>query len=73
MSKMKESLQEYPEDGYEAGQIYSAEEAWVYATVSNVDDIIKRYGVAFFVEKLPRYSKIALTNHYFDNYEKLEL
>ena len=70
MSKMKDS---YPEDQYDEASDYNAEEAWVYATVGNVEDLIKRYGVAFFVEKLPRYSKIALTNHYFHNYKKLEL
>lgn len=52
---------EYPEDPYEQEyQEYNSEEAWIYSTTSNVEDIIKKYGIDFFIEKLPRYSKIAL-------------
>jgi hypothetical protein len=42
-------------------------EAWVYATMADVNDIIKQYGVAYFVEKLPRYSKIALISYWREN------
>lgn len=58
--KMKETLQEYPEDEYVEQEMYNSEEGWVYSTMSDVDEIIKKYGVEFFMEKLPRYSKIAL-------------
>ena len=51
---------EYPEDVVKEYDEYSAEEAFVYATTSNVEDIIKKYGIDYFIEKLPRYSKIAL-------------
>jgi hypothetical protein len=39
---------------------YDDEEAYIYHTMNDVDDIIKRYGVKFFIENLPRYSKIAI-------------
>ncbi len=53
-------LQEYPEEDYKVDVTYDMEEAWVYATTSNADEVIQKYGVDFFIEKLPRYSKIAL-------------
>jgi hypothetical protein len=39
------------------------EELWVVATLAEVDDIIQTYGVEYFLEKLPRYAKIALSSH----------
>ena len=60
MSKMKESLNEYPEDVIKEYDDYNAEEAWVYATTSNADEIIQKYGIEFFIDRLPRYSKIAI-------------
>ena len=39
------------------------EELWVVATLADVDDIIQTYGVEYFLEKLPRYAKIALSSH----------
>lgn len=60
MSKMKESLNDYPEDVDKEYEDYNAEEAWVYGTTASVEEIIKKYGVEFFINKLPRYSKIAL-------------
>ncbi len=39
---------------------FDDEEAYIYHTMNDVDDIIKRYGVKFFIENLPRYSKIAI-------------
>ena len=51
---------EYPEDVVKEYDEYSAEEAFVYATTANVEEIIKKYGIDYFIEKLPRYSKIAL-------------
>jgi hypothetical protein len=39
------------------------EELWVVATLADVDDIIQTYGVEYFLEKLPRYAKIAITAH----------
>jgi len=51
---------EYPEDVVKEYEDYNAEEAWVYGTTASVEEIIKKYGVEFFINKLPRYSKIAL-------------
>lgn len=55
-------MSEYFEDIYQGNyDEYVAEEAWVHGTTANVEEIIKKYGVDFFIDKLPRYSKIALT------------
>ena len=55
-----EALSEYPEDVVKEYDEYNAEEAFVYAATAHVEDIIKKYGIEYFIEKLPRYSKIAL-------------
>jgi hypothetical protein len=41
-----------------------ANEAWVFATIGNANDVIKEYGVGFFVEHLNNMSKIALSDYY---------
>jgi hypothetical protein len=64
---MTQSLNEYPEDRYDVMELPDLAEAWVYATMADVNDIIKQYGVAYFVEKLPRYSKIALISYWREN------
>lgn len=51
---------EYPEDVVKEYEDYNAEEAFVYAVTANAEDIIKKYGIEYFIEKLPRYSKIAI-------------
>jgi hypothetical protein len=61
---MTQSLNEYPEDRYDVMELPDLAEAWVYATMADVNDIIKQYGVSYFVEKLPRYSKIALISYW---------
>lgn len=55
---------EYPNDDYIEQDDYNEEEAWVYHTMSNVEDIVRKYGIAFMIEKLPRYTKIALIAHW---------
>jgi hypothetical protein len=52
---------EYPEDVNKEYDEYNAEEAFVYATTASVEEIIKKYGIDYLIDKLPRYSKIALT------------
>jgi hypothetical protein len=39
------------------------EELWLESTMADVNEIIQTYGVEFFLEKLPRYAKIALSSH----------
>jgi len=51
---------EYPEDVVKEYEDYNAEEAFVYAVTAHAEDIIKKYGIEYFIEKLPRYSKIAI-------------
>lgn len=58
------NLNEYPEDKYEEMELPDLAEAWVYATMADVNDIIKEHGVQYFVDKLPRYSKIALISYW---------
>lgn len=41
-----------------------ANEAWVFTTIANANDVIKEYGVRFFVEHLNNMSKIALSDYY---------
>ncbi|MEN9917054.1 MAG: hypothetical protein RLY40_986 [Pseudomonadota bacterium] len=41
-----------------------ASEAWVFTTIANANDVIKEYGVRFFVEHLNNMSKIALSDYY---------
>lgn len=50
---------------YQRDQAEEAQrEAWVWATLSNVNDLIKEYGIRFFVEHLNNHSKIALSDYY---------
>lgn len=58
------NLNEYPEEKYDAMELPDLAEAWVYATLADVNDIIKTYGVEYFVTRLPRYSKIALISYW---------
>jgi hypothetical protein len=57
---LRREIVEYPEDVVKEYEDYNAEEAWVYSITASVEEIIKKYGVEFFIDKLPRYSKIAL-------------
>ena len=62
MGKMKETtMHDYPEEEIiESYPDYNQEEAFIYHTMADVDSIITTHGIDFFIEKLPRYSKIAL-------------
>ena len=46
----------------ESGQ--NEEEFWVVHTLSNCNDIVQKYGIKFFIDKLPTYTKVALSAHY---------
>lgn len=39
------------------------EELWLESTMADVNEIIQTYGVEFFLERLPRYAKIAVISH----------
>jgi hypothetical protein len=62
MGKMKETtMYDYPEEEIiESYPDYNQEEAFIYHIMADVDSIITTHGIDFFIEKLPRYSKIAL-------------
>lgn len=54
-------MNDYPEDEViDSYPDFNPEEAWVYSTMSDVEEIIKKHGVEFFINTLPRYSKIAI-------------
>jgi hypothetical protein len=45
-------------------KINELDERWVCFSLQSTDDIIKNYGINYFVENLNRYSKIALSDYY---------
>jgi hypothetical protein len=45
-------------------KIKEEEERWVCFSLQSTNDIIKNYGINYFVENLSRYSKIALSDYY---------
>jgi hypothetical protein len=45
-------------------KINELDERWVHFTLHSTDDIIKKYGIKYFVDNLSRYSKIALSDYY---------
>ena len=40
------------------------EEAWVSHILANCNDIVKKYGVKFFLDHLPNHTKIAVSAYY---------
>lgn len=44
--------------------IKEEDERWVMFALHSTDDIIKKYGINYFVDNLSRYSKIALSDYY---------
>jgi hypothetical protein len=48
------------------------DERWVCFSLQSTDDIIKKYGINYFVDSLSRYSKIALSDYYRKMIEKTE-
>jgi hypothetical protein len=53
-------------------KINELDERWVCFSLQSTDDIIKKYGINYFVENLSRYSKIALSDYYRKLIEKTE-
>lgn len=45
-------------------QEQNEEEAWVMQTTASCNDMIKKYGVKFFLDSLPNHAKIAISVYY---------
>lgn len=54
--------QDYRENDGQEEQ--AMEEAWVSHILANCNDIVQKYGVKFFIDNLPTYTKVALSAHY---------
>lgn len=56
---------DYSEQRGNDGQEEQAmEEAWVRHILANCNDIVQKYGISFFINNLPNYTKVALSAHY---------
>ena len=54
--------QDYRENDGQEEQ--AMEEAWISHILANCNDIVQKYGIKFFIDKLPTYTKVALSAHY---------